>query len=569
MEPLVIIILIAAASLLLVAGIVFLLYFTVLRHIWAKKQVGEMSRRFEYLHALLFGQDSQYIRRIENISSTNLLYADTYIEFKKRYKEVRDQEDTAAQTAVNKLKDLLSERHLKALKEELPKAKKALDNYDREVNKLNDDLLTVIKPEEDCRQQSLLQKEELRKVKQDYYVKQADISLASDSFEFAFKMLDDKFKEFESRVETAQYSEASEMLPYISAVLKQLSNALKEMPDLCVTIQSVIPDKLDSLENRFEELTRAGYPLYHLLYQTNIDEMREQLNAISEKVKNFDLDGTQQELDGILAKIDEYFDSFEKEKNARVRFENECEDVYNLASEVEKKYVRLCHGLPEIRKYYVISEAEEASLNEIQEQINRAGATKRSLDTYVHSNTQQPYSMLLEKMTNLKNETEKSDTAIEEFTRYLYSLKSDADEAASLIQKAYFELNDDEAILRNIATEEVTQLYQPRINHLHEVIDSIYKAMVSASASPIDVDQINGWANELRGEMAEISKDLGNLCNLKQCATTAILYGNRRRVDYSDLASSLKQAEGLYFQGKFRPAYDEASAAIKRIRGEE
>ncbi len=569
MEPLVIIILIAAASLLLVAGIVFLLYFTVLRHIWAKKQVGEMSRRFEYLHALLFGQDSQYIRRIENISSTNLLYADTYIEFKKRYKEVRDQEDTAAQTAVNKLKDLLSERHLKALKEELPKAKKALDNYDREVNKLNDDLLTVIKPEEDCRQQSLIQKEELRKVKQDYYVKQADISLASDSFEFAFKMLDDKFKEFESRVETAQYSEASEMLPYISAVLKQLSNALKEMPDLCVTIQSVIPDKLDSLENRFEELTRAGYPLYHLLYQSNIDEMREQLNAISEKVKNFDLDGTQQELDGILAKIDEYFDSFEKEKNARVRFENECEDVYNLASEVEKKYVRLCHGLPEIRKYYVISEAEEASLNEIQEQINRAGATKRSLDTYVHSNTQQPYSMLLEKMTNLKNETEKSDTAIEEFTRYLYSLKSDADEAASLIQKAYFELNDDEAILRNIATEEVTQLYQPRINHLHEVIDSIYKAMVSASASPIDVDQINGWANELRGEMAEISKDLGNLCNLKQCATTAILYGNRRRVDYSDLASSLKQAEGLYFQGKFRPAYDEASAAIKRIRGEE
>ncbi len=569
MEPLVIIILIAAASLLLVAGIVFLLYFTVLRHIWAKKQVGEMSRRFEYLHALLFGQDSQYIRRIENISSTNLLYADTYIEFKKRYKEVRDQEDTAAQTAVNKLKDLLSERHLKALKEELPKAKKALDNYDREVNKLNDDLLTVIKPEEDCRQQSLIQKEELRKVKQDYYVKQADISLASDSFEFAFKMLDDKFKEFESRVETAQYSEASEMLPYISAVLKQLSNALKEMPDLCVTIQSVIPDKLDSLENRFEELTRAGYPLYHLLYQSNIDEMREQLNAISEKVKNFDLDGTQQELDGILAKIDEYFDSFEKEKNARVRFENECEDVYNLASEVEKKYVRLCHGLPEIRKYYVISEAEEASLNEIQEQINRAGATKRSLDTYVHSNTQQPYSMLLEKMTNLKNETEKSDTAIEEFTRYLYSLKSDAGEAASLIQKAYFELNDDEAILRNIATEEVTQLYQPRINHLHEVIDSIYKAMVSASASPIDVDQINGLANELRGEMAEISKDLGNLCNLKQCATTAILYGNRRRVDYSDLASSLKQAEGLYFQGKFRPAYDEASAAIKRIRGEE
>lgn len=566
---LVYIILIAVGAVLLIVGLALLFYFAFLRHVWAKKQVGEISRRFEYLHALLFGQDSQYLKRIENISSTNLLYADTYIEFKKRYKTVRDQDDASAQTAVNRLKDLLSERRLKALKEELPKVKKTLDDYDREVNKLNDDLLAVIKPEEDCRQQSLIQKEELRKVKQDYYVKQADLSLASESFEFAFKTLDDKFKEFESRVETAQYSEASEMLPYISAVLKQLSNALKEMPDLCVTIQNIIPDKLNSLENRFEELTRAGYPLHHLLFQSDIDELRDQLKAITEKVKQFDLEGAQQELDGILAKIDEYFDSFEKEKSDRVRFENECEGVYNLSAEAEKKYVRLCHGLPEIRRYYVISQTQEDSLEAIKEQINKAGSTKRSLDTYVHSNTKQPYSMLLEKMNNLKNETEKSEAAIEEFTRYLYSLKNDTDEAASLIQSAYFELSEDEAALREIATEEVTAVYQPRIDHLREVIDCIYKTMMTASTAPIDVDQINGWANELKGGKAEISKDLSNLGNLKQCAKTAILYGNRKRVDYSDLASSLKQAEGLYFQGKFRPAYDEASAAIKRIRGEE
>ncbi len=566
---LVYIILIAVGAVLALVGIAFLIYFTFLRHLYAKKQVAEISRRFEYLHALLFGQDSQYLKRIENISSTNLLYADTFLEFQKRYKTVRNEYDTTAQAAVNGLKDLLSERHLKALKAELPNTKKVLDKYDAEVNKLNEDLLTVIKPEEDCRQQSLIQKEELRKVKQDYYVKQADLSLASESFEYAFKMLDEKFKEFESKVETAQYSEASEMLPYISAVLKQLSNALKEMPNLCVTIQNVIPDKLNSLENRFEELTRAGYPLHHLLFQSDIDELREQLQTITEKVKQFDLEGSQQELDGILAKIDEYFDSFEKEKTDRVRFENECEGVYALAAEVEQKYVRLCHGLPEIRKYYVISETEQNNLSAIEEQINKAGATKRNLDTYVHSNTKQPFSVLLEKMNNLKNETQKSDSEIEEFTRYLYSLKNDTDEAASLIKTAYFDLNEDEASLRQIGNDEVTKLYQPRIDRLREVIDSIYNAMVSSSTSPIDVDKINGWANELKGGISEISKDLGNLSNLKQCAKVAILYGNRKRVEYSDLASSLKQAEGLYFQGKFRPAYDEASAAIKRIRGEE
>ena len=118
------IILLVVAGCLAAAGIALLLYFTLFRHMWAKKQVRELSRRFEYLHALLFGQDSQYIKRIENISMTNLLYVNTHVEFKKRFKEVRDQADSTAQSVINDLKDLLSEHKYRVLKEKIPQAKK-------------------------------------------------------------------------------------------------------------------------------------------------------------------------------------------------------------------------------------------------------------------------------------------------------------------------------------------------------------------------------------------------------------------------------------------------------------
>ena len=90
-----IIILSCVGGAIAVALVAVLLYFFVFRHVWAKKQVRELSRRFEYLHALLFGQDSQYIKRIENISTTNLLYVNTHVEFKKRFKDVRDQADSS------------------------------------------------------------------------------------------------------------------------------------------------------------------------------------------------------------------------------------------------------------------------------------------------------------------------------------------------------------------------------------------------------------------------------------------------------------------------------------------
>ncbi len=467
------IILLVVAGCLAAAGIALLLYFTLFRHMWAKKQVRELSRRFEYLHALLFGQDSQYIKRIENISMTNLLYVNTHVEFKKRFKEVRDQADSTAQSVINDLKDLLSEHKYRVLKEKIPQAKKTMAYYDEQVNRLNSDLLTVIKPEEDCRQESLLLKENLRKIKQDYYVKQADLTLVSDSFEKIFQNLDGKFKEFESYVESAQYSEASTMLPLIDGVLKQLSKALSDMPNLCVTIQNVIPDKLNSLENRFDELTKAGYPLHHLLFRSSIDEMRAQLDGIAKKVQEFELSGVQQELDGILAKVDEYFDAFEKEKNARLQFESGCDGVYRESSEIEKKYIRLCNALPDVRKIFVISDQEQARLDDIKNQINKAGATKRSLDTFIHSNTKQPYTILLEKMDILKEESEKSDSAIDEFNQYLFSLKKDTDDAYQSIGKYYFQLAQEEALVRGIALEPVSSSFQPTFDRLHEVIDSI------------------------------------------------------------------------------------------------
>ena len=559
------IILLVVAGCLAAAGIALLLYFTLFRHMWAKKQVRELSRRFEYLHALLFGQDSQYIKRIENISMTNLLYVNTHVEFKKRFKEVRDQADSTAQSVINDLKDLLSEHKYRVLKEKIPQAKKTMAYYDEQVNRLNSDLLTVIKPEEDCRQESLLLKENLRKIKQDYYVKQADLTLVSDSFEKIFQNLDGKFKEFESYVESAQYSEASTMLPLIDGVLKQLSKALSDMPNLCVTIQNVIPDKLNSLENRFDELTKAGYPLHHLLFRSSIDEMRAQLDGIAKKVQGFELSGVQQELDGILAKVDEYFDAFEKEKNARLQFESGCDGVYRESSEIEKKYIRLCNALPDVRKIFVISDQEQARLDDIKNQINKAGATKRSLDTFIHSNTKQPYTILLEKMDILKEESEKSDSAIDEFNQYLFSLKKDTDDAYQSIGKYYFQLAQEEALVRGIALEPVSSSFQPTFDRLHEVIDSIYKLF---SSQPIDVEKVNALATELRGSGDKLSNDLKVLCNQKELAEAGILYANRSRDRFSDLSASLSQAEELYFQGKFGASYQEATNAIKRLRGE-
>ena len=58
-----------------------------------RKQLDIYQSKYEYLHALLTGQDNSYIQRLEIISRTNLLYSDIHASYFKRSKEIRDTTD--------------------------------------------------------------------------------------------------------------------------------------------------------------------------------------------------------------------------------------------------------------------------------------------------------------------------------------------------------------------------------------------------------------------------------------------------------------------------------------------
>ena len=155
---------IIAVSAALIIGIGILLYFTVFAHFRARKQVRELVRRFEYLHALVFGQDSQFVKRLEIISRTNLLYVNVHMNYNRRYREIKDRDDAMMTASINRLKDMSADRKWKELKAYFPIIKNQIATYESRVNTLNSDLMNVIKPEEECRQECLALKEKLRKM---------------------------------------------------------------------------------------------------------------------------------------------------------------------------------------------------------------------------------------------------------------------------------------------------------------------------------------------------------------------------------------------------------------------
>ena len=560
--------LIIVASVIVLTGLVFVIILIIKRkHL--KHSILDMDRRFQYLHALLIGQDAQYVKRLEIISRTNLLYVDTHTKFVKRFKEIRDHLDASAQRKVNDIKDLYYDHKIKLVKQELPNTLKAVEEYEREVNILNNDLLKVIKPEENCRQSSLSLKEQLRRIRQDYYAKQSDLTLVNDSFAEVFKYVDSLFEEFESYVEAAQYDEANGVLPKIEEIIKELAKILIAIPELCTLVTTIVPDKLISLENAYEVMTSDHYPLHHLCVKQSIDEIKKEIGLLTKRIKQFDIEGVRTKLDDISFQIDEYFKLFEEEKAARVDFEQNNEHVYNNVGTIEKSFIKLCNTIPEVSKVFIINEEQHNKINYIQSEINRVGALKRTLDTFIHSSTKQPYSLLLKKMNELKSSSESIISEIDDFNQYILSLKDDSEYAYNLVFSFFEKLVEAEKDVESINIKAVSEKYSVAFDHLYELLNSVYKTLV---AQPIDVEKVNkevAEIKELSGSLLDEEGQVKQDRNLAILAENAIVFANSDRFHLSDINELVKHAEEYFRAGEFENAYTTVGDALKRVHTNE
>ena len=560
--------LIIIASVIVAAAATFVIILIIKRN-KLKHTILDLDRRFQYLHALLIGQDAQYVKRLEIISRTNLLYVDTHTKFVKRFKEIRDHLDASAQRRVNDIKDLYYDHKIKLVKQELPKVLKTVEDYETEVNILNNDLLKVIKPEENCRQSSLSLKEQLRRIRQDYYAKQSDLTLVNDSFVEVFKYVDSLFEEFEAYVEAAQYDEANAVLPKIEEIVKELEKILIAIPELCTLVTTIVPDKLISLENAYEVMTKDRYPLHHLCVKQSIEEIKKEIALLTTRIKRFDIEGVRSKLDDISAQIDEYFKLFEEEKAARVDFEQNNEHVYNNVGTIEKSFIKLCNTIPEVSKVYVISEEQHNKINFIQSEINRVGALKRTLDTFIHSATKQPYSLLLKKMNELKSSSESIISEIDDFNQYILSLKEDSEYAYNIIYTFFGKIVEAEKDVEEINIKSVSEKYKVAFDHVYELLNSVYKRLV---VQPINVEEVNReiaeikeLANSLFGEEGQVKQDH----NMAMLAENAIVYANSDRFHLSDINELVKHAEEYFRAGEFENSYTTVGDALKRVHANE
>ena len=560
-------IIVASVGGAIVLGVLlFLLYHFVISRNRIKHQVRELQKKYSYLDALLIGQDSQYIHRLEIISRTNLLYVDKHEKFSRRFKEIYENDDKFAESMLKQLNALINNKQFKNIKTVIGDTKKAMKVFEDKVNALDNDLYTLIKPEEDSRQSILKLKENYRRVKQTFYANSSDLDLVSSSINQVFDKLDQMFVEFETHIESAEYDDAQGLLPTISKVVTALESALSQLPNLCILVNTVIPEKIEDLKKDYEVLEAQGLPLYNLSFQTKLGEWNNDLNIIRTRLTKLQIANIMESLDALQSEIEEMRELLNNEQNDKNFFEEHNEEIYQQVVDLEKGFLKICSLLPELYRTYVVTDERKEKVEQLKQTMNSLGTTKQSLDNYVHSSLKQPFSTLKGKLDELNNQYAIAKEGMEEFKQYIEFLKTSSEEAYTLVFVYYYRLKQIESLLREIAIPDFSEPYHVRIEDCYDLLNEIDKAI---KVQPIAVDEINEKVANLKGNANALFDEIENKFREMQLAESAVVYANRDRNHQDDVHQQLSALEEEFYKGEFVKVYHEANAIFKRMHVED
>ena len=543
-----------------------LLYIFVFSRNSYKKQIRDLERKYSYFDALLVGQDSQYIHHLEIVSRTNLLYVEKYNTYSKKFKEVFDNDDKFAESMIKQLNSLVSSGQYKNIKMVIADAKKAVAIFEESVNTLDAELYEIVRPEEEARQAILKLKEDYRRVKQIFYSNSNDLELVAVSFNKIFEKLDTSFVDFEKHIESAEYEEANELLPTITRVIQALETALSDLPNLCILVQSVVPEKIESLKTEYAQVEKTGVPLFNLSFKHRVEVWEKALEELKKALVNLTTAGVMNKIEQLINDIDHTRSLLNGEVDDKTIFEEAADKLYKAAIELEKEYLKICSLLPEVEKIYIISDEQKGHIEDLRVAMSNMGSSKRTLDNYIHSGTKQPYSILRKKLEELQADYDVAEKGINDYKTYIESLRTSCEEAYSLVFVYYYRCKQTEAMLREIGIQSFTNQYSAKAESCYEMLNDIDKHL---KVQPIDVAYINDKVEELKTNANQLFDDVENKLREEQLAESAIVYANRDRNHQMDVHQQLCVLEKSFFEGEFVKVYHDANGIYRRMHVEE
>ncbi len=485
-----------------------------------------------------------------------------YKEWTERLQNIKDNQIPKLTDMILETEYSLSQKNYKSTVYKL--AKLEMEIYKVRTN--SDFLLGEIKEltssEERSREVITDFKKKFRMLHQKFQQTKSEFGPMTNVVQKQFKVISKRFEDYETIMDNNEYTEINEIVLIINDLLKHMEIVVEEVPSIVLLAYNAIPKRITEVQEIYNWMVKAGYPLGYLNVEYNIEEAEKKIGDIIVRTKSLNLEESLFELKVLLDYFESLFTDFESEKVARASYEDNNAAFRNKLGKISSVVEDIFTQLDDIKNIYHLSEEDIEILKQLHIDLLEVSNDYKVLIDHTMNNTSFAYTKLLKELEELSLRLAKIEDKLDNSLDAIGSMRDDEVRARQQLDEIKVILKESKLKMREYNLPYIPQSYYVE---LKEAMGAIREIVRELEKKPITISVLNTRVDTARDLVLKLYTKTKELLKVATFAETALVYGNRYRSSYDGLSNKLNLSEQLFLKGEYQKSLELTINLLNKI----
>ena len=528
---------------------------------------------FVLLHLIKKIQDRYYKNRIKDLETKRNLVASTpvllelskvepiikndkmeekYTEWQDRFNLIKEKRLTAIDDMLIDLDTFYEKKDFKNLILKIAKIEIEIYKTREAAEHLLDQIKDVTLSEEKYRSMITKLKTKYRQLNKEFHDHYELYGFMCESIEMQLENIEKRFFDFEKVMESNDYNEVVHICKALDNMIDHMDILIKELPDVLLMSQTVIPNRMKEVESTYKEMVDAGYVLDYLNIEYNIDESKKNIERVLDKVKMINLEGCMFDLKTMLEYYDSLFIDFEKERLSRKLYEEVSVDFYKRLEKNNKVVEDVYNQLDDIKKMYNLKDEDVEIIHEVNKLLVVINDDYRKMIQKEEAKSC-PYSMLSEEVDSLTTRLIDMESQFDMALKSLGNMYDDEVRAREQLEEIKNIVYDCKHKIRLYKLPVISNNYYVQLKEASEAIKEVVSEL---EKKPIEIKVLNTRVDTARDLVLKFYNTTNEMIRNAFFSELVLVFANRYRSSNSDVESSLAVAEEKFYNGYYRESLE-------------
>lgn len=376
-----------------------------------------------------------------------------------------------------------------------------------------------------------------------------------------FETISKRFEDFETLMENNEYTEVPNILKAIDELLKHMEVVIEELPSIVLIAEGILPKKMEEINDIYQKMVAAGYPLDYLNVEYNIDEAKKKIADILDRAKVLNLEDSLFDLKVLTEYFENLFTDFEKEKVIKSDYDEASKTLQTKLKKINTLVKDIFEQMDDLKKLYSLSETDIKDLYEVKSDLDKLNEDYNTLITHT-SNHSFAYSKLTEEIENLVIRLSNLENKLDNTLNVIGNMHDDEMRARQQLAEVEDLLKNSQKQIRSFNLPVIPNRYFVELREAKEAMNEIVKEL---EKKPITIETLNTRVDTARDLALKLYGKTKEMMKTAMFAEMAIVYGNRYRSSEKDLDRNLTYSEMLFVKGEYKKSLELTINSLNKI----